>query len=153
VFFEPQRTAGAKHVIQRVVLHGKHKPKPAGGLSAAVPPKDEDEDGYYELDDPVSPKDEDDDEDEDGYYELDEPDVASADADRDEYEFLDFEPDEIAQEMKADTLKQLDANRRLLFIEFMERGRFDDCIGKAGRVPVRFPNRVLWGIFDCCELA
>ncbi|KAK4040783.1 hypothetical protein C8A01DRAFT_35158 [Parachaetomium inaequale] len=128
------RTAGAKHVIQRVVLHGKHKRQTAGGLSAPVPPKDESEG---------------EDEDEDGFYELDKGDVTSADADRDEYEFLEVEPDEIAQEMKADILKQLDANRRLLFIEFMERGRFDDCIGKAGRGPVRFPNRVLWRIFDC----
>lgn len=47
--------------------------------------------------------------------------------------------------------RQLDADENLLFIEFMRRGNLDTYLEKLGAQRLRFPNAILWQIFQCCK--
>lgn len=117
-----QRTAGAKHVIQRLVLQGKPRKTETGILPwkainvarrqnvGPEPPQEEKE----LFDDLV---------------------------------YLD--KNKIAADMRQTAREGLDADNSVLFIEFMHRGRFSDYIGKAGRAQAPFPSPALWQIFDC----
>lgn len=69
--------------------------------------------------------------------------------DDDEFEVLD--KDEIMKDITTDTTRELNTNKRVLFLEYMPRGRFDDYIGKASLSRTPFPDLVLWEIFGCCE--
>ncbi|KAB5545793.1 kinase-like domain-containing protein [Coniochaeta sp. 2T2.1] len=46
-------------------------------------------------------------------------------------------------------LQQLDARRDMLFIEFMRRGDLERSLAKAATSKTRFPDYLLWKIFDC----
>ncbi|KAH8904774.1 kinase-like protein [Coniochaeta sp. PMI_546] len=45
--------------------------------------------------------------------------------------------------------KQLDARDDMLFIEFMQRGDLYGCLCKASMSDTPFPDQLLWQIFDC----
>jgi hypothetical protein len=60
---------------------------------------------------------------------------------------------EIVDENDDMVKKRLDASRDMLFIEYMRRGDLDRYIKKAVAMGVRFPDRVLWQILECCKLA
>jgi hypothetical protein len=60
-----------------------------------------------------------------------------------------LDKDEIANDMKTILTEELDADKRVLFIEYMPRGRFDDYLGRIAVTGKRFPDQVLWQIFDC----
>lgn len=47
--------------------------------------------------------------------------------------------------------RHLDADENLLFIEFMRRGNIDTYLEKLGAQRLRFPNAILWQIFQCCK--
>ncbi|KAK0611986.1 hypothetical protein B0T14DRAFT_571828 [Immersiella caudata] len=49
--------------------------------------------------------------------------------------------------------QKLDADLKVLFIEFLRDGRFDDYFAEACRLNQPFPDEVLWSIFGCCKLA
>ncbi|KAK4159072.1 hypothetical protein QBC43DRAFT_362721 [Cladorrhinum sp. PSN259] len=122
-------TAGAKHIIQRVILTHHHTKiqqitkqlsafAALGQSKASTNPDDEDED--FEM--------------------VDEP-------EEDVFEVVETKFVEL--DMKKDFKGTLDAHDRLLFIEFMPRGRFDDYIGKVAEQGSNFPDQVLWQVFDC----
>lgn len=143
-------TAGAKHVIQQVILQaeglisdaainrlGNIARQTAAGLDMTVPtsidrrgrkrkrdPKDGDGDDDFEVIEAVPIG---------------------------EFEELDL--NEIKHDMKVDARKELDANQRVLFIQFMNRGRLDDHICRAAMTRRPFPTLVLWQVFDCCKFA
>ncbi|KAK0701368.1 hypothetical protein B0T21DRAFT_115945 [Apiosordaria backusii] len=133
-------TAGAKHVIQQLVLQGE------GGVSAANIAKLGDmarqtADGVN-INEPAEDRrkrrrrwgeDED--------FEMIEAEPIG------EFEELDL--NEIREDMKQDARKALDANQRVLFLQFMERGRLDDHLCRAAMHKRPFPSLVLWQIFDC----
>jgi hypothetical protein len=77
--------------------------------------------------------------------------TASSRATKDGDDFLELDKDEIANEMKTILTEELDADKKVLFIEYMPRGRFDDYLGKIAVTKKRFPDPVLWQIFDCCK--
>ncbi|KAK3997936.1 kinase-like domain-containing protein [Cladorrhinum sp. PSN332] len=121
-------TAGAKHVIQRVILQHHHTQieQVTKQLRAFDPPPDND--------------------------------PAKADADLNDFEVIDEAEDEefevlerkfVELDMKKDYKGSLDTHERVLFIEFMSRGRFDDYIGKVAQQKSEFPDQVLWQVFDC----
>jgi hypothetical protein len=62
-----------------------------------------------------------------------------------------IEMDEVIQDIKKMSREELDAKNDLLFIEFMRRGDLGVYIKKAVKKGVRFPDQVLWHIFDCCR--
>ncbi|KAK4642082.1 LOW QUALITY PROTEIN: hypothetical protein QC761_511883 [Podospora bellae-mahoneyi] len=64
-------------------------------------------------------------------------------------EFEELDLNEIKHDMKVDARKELDANQRVLFIQFMNRGRLDDHICRAVMTRRPFPTLVLWQVFDC----
>ncbi|KAK3898953.1 hypothetical protein C8A05DRAFT_18538 [Staphylotrichum tortipilum] len=99
------RTAGAKHVVQRVVLNDRRAMRPASRASQV----DED--------------------------------------DGDDYEMVDS--DEVMQDMEMSATEKLDLDPQALFIEYLPRGRLDDYIAKVGEANTRFPDKVLWRIFEC----
>lgn len=52
---------------------------------------------------------------------------------------------------KAETKrKELDLHDNALFLEFLERGDFHRHLCKASVEKTRFPDRVLWELFECC---
>ncbi|KAB5511509.1 kinase-like domain-containing protein [Coniochaeta sp. 2T2.1] len=59
----------------------------------------------------------------------------------------DLELDEVERERIAKS--KLDASRDMLFIEFMRRGDLERSLAKAASSNTRFPNYLLWKIFDC----
>jgi hypothetical protein len=60
---------------------------------------------------------------------------------------------EVVDEDDEMVKKRLDASRDMLFIEHMRRGDLDKYIKKAVAMGLRFPDRVLWHILECCRLA
>ncbi|VBB81436.1 Putative protein of unknown function [Podospora comata] len=138
-------TAGAKHVIQQVILQaeglisdaainrlGNIARQTAAGLDMTVPtsidrrgrkrkrdPKDGDGDDDFEVIEAVPIG-----------------------------EFVELDLNEIKHDMKVDARKELDANQRVLFIQFMNRGRLDDHICRAAMTRRPFPALVLWQVFD-----
>ncbi|KAK0660139.1 hypothetical protein QBC41DRAFT_41867 [Cercophora samala] len=64
-------------------------------------------------------------------------------------EFEELDINEIRHDMRAEARKQLDADQRVLFLQFMDRGRLDDHICRAAESKKPFPNLVLWQVFDC----
>ncbi|KAK4132684.1 kinase-like protein [Trichocladium antarcticum] len=50
---------------------------------------------------------------------------------------------------EEDARQKLDEDQGVLFIEYMERGRLDDHIAKVAIKGTHFPNEVLWQVFDC----
>ncbi|CAP62227.1 uncharacterized protein PODANS_5_11883 [Podospora anserina S mat+] len=63
-------------------------------------------------------------------------------------EFEELDLNEIKHDMKVDARKELDTNQRVLFIQFMNRGRLDDHICRAAMTRRPFPTLVLWQVFD-----
>ena len=47
--------------------------------------------------------------------------------------------------------RELDAANSVLFIEFLERGNFHIHLTKAAEQKKRFPDKVLWEMFECCR--
>ena len=119
-----KRTAGANHVIQRVVLQEERK---------QVPPRSSRQRSSRRTTN--------------RRFSV----AESSRENRDEDEYLQLDRDEVMHEMKLDTKEDLDTDQRVLFIEYMRRGRFDDHIGKVAILKSRFPDLVLWHIFDCCK--
>ncbi|KAK3689432.1 hypothetical protein B0T22DRAFT_378420 [Podospora appendiculata] len=137
------RVAGAKHVIQRVVLQGPPRAATAGGATPApnlnvqfeIPalgrPVDDDE-----FDDLVA-------------LDTDEIEKDMNQGIGDDEEMVVLDRGEVIEEIKHDTQQALDADQSVLFIEFMSRGRLDDYICNASKRMVNFPDLVLWQLFDC----
>jgi hypothetical protein len=121
-----KRTAGAKHVIQRVVLQEERK---------QLPPRSSRQRSSRRTTN----------------RRLSVAEPGPSRENRDEEEYLHLDRDEVMQEMKIDTKEELDTDQRVLFIEYMRRGRFDDHIGKVAILKSQFPDLVLWQIFDCCK--
>ena len=71
-----------------------------------------------------------------------------------DHDFSDFEmvdSDEVMEDLEMGAKEKLDLDPQVLFIEYMSRGRLDDFIGRAGEARNRFPDKVLWRIFECRE--
>jgi len=135
-------TAGAKHVVQRVILKHHHtKIEQVNKQLSAFDPPDKGK-GKGKADD------------DSGY--LTGPD-RGADDDFEMIEAPEPEPFEAVEkkfvelDIKKDFKGAMDAHERVLFIEFMSRGRFDDHIGRVAKENGEFPNHVLWQVFDCCK--
>ncbi|KAK4653268.1 hypothetical protein QC762_511883 [Podospora pseudocomata] len=135
-------TAGAKHVMQQVILQaeggisdaainrlGNITRQTAAGVDMTAPTSIDSRGRKRKRD----PKDGDGD---------------------DDFEVIEAVPigefDELdLNEIKHDMKKELDANQRVLFIQFMNRGRWDDHICRAAMTGRPFPTLVLWQVFDC----
>lgn len=132
-------TAGAKHIVQRVILKHHHiKIEQVNKQLSAFDPlhkgkgKADDDSGYFA------------DLDADDDFEVIEPPEAEP------FEVL--EKKFVELDIKKDFKGAMDAHERLLFIEFMSRGRFGDHIGEVAKENGELPNHVLWQVFDCCKL-
>lgn len=43
--------------------------------------------------------------------------------------------------------------RRSLVVEYVEHGQWEDVFERAYKADRRIPNRMLWGIFLCCNIS
>lgn len=57
---------------------------------------------------------------------------------------------EMEQDKAETKRKELDAHDSALFLEFLERGDFHRHLCNASVAKTRFPDRVLWELFECC---
>lgn len=115
--------AGARHIVQRVVLQDP-PPVQKRQISRPVPSG---RTGWRPW----------------------KPTMTSVVEDFEELEIIDM--DEVIRDIKKMSREELDAKDDLLFIEFMRRGDLGVYIKKAVKEGVRFPDQVLWHIFDCCR--
>ncbi|KAK4203431.1 hypothetical protein QBC40DRAFT_167067 [Triangularia verruculosa] len=134
-------TAGAKHVMQQVVLSAE------GGVSPEILAKlgemakqtavgvDMTEHRSLNAANQKRKRDDDDD------FEMVEAEPIG--------EFEELDANVIREGMKLDARKYLDEHQQVLFIQFMNRGRLDDHICRAAAHKKPFPSLVLWQVFDC----
>ncbi|KAK4222364.1 kinase-like domain-containing protein [Podospora fimiseda] len=122
-------TAGAKHIVQRAILQRHHTQieQVTKQLRAFDPP----DPGKTQAKAVNAPE---------GFELIEEP-------EDEEFEVVDQKFVEL--DIKKDLKEGLDADDRMLFIEFMSRGRFDDYIRRVAEQLSEFPDQVLWQIFDC----
>ena len=124
-----QRTAGAKHVIQRVLL---------GTPRVKQPEPLQESERTREIDDIKLPS---------GAGLL----SAGAGLGIEFDDMILLDKEEVMQDIHEFTKQQLDVDQGVLFIEYMPRGRLSDYIGKVAIKKSHFPDEVLWQVFDCCK--
>lgn len=66
-------------------------------------------------------------------------------------DFMVVDKEKLEKQIEVDAKARLDADQRVLFIEYMRRGRFEDYVAKTALSGKRVPDEVLWQIFDCCK--
>lgn len=128
------RMAGARHIVQRVVIEEKGAYSSPGSSSTSsksskskhMPPSKRERGGAL-LHDTAGP----------GYEDPEDP------------EAVQDMMDDLMELNKKNFREKFDARKDLLFIEFMKNGDMWGTIGKASSEGLIFPNHVLWYIFEC----